>query len=413
MRERTEIAKPLTRAGIYLRKSLKVILPAGLGQASAAVVSTAAANLQSLGFGIAPPLQERLLTLADEQVVAWYDGVLPILRQMVGADRAFAPMYPNFPAQVMEASDAELYFNAVTHYFGFMLSDALGDPSLVVLPQYETQPRPALEQLPALEELSALRWIDLGSKHEFDALFTQLAGANGALSASDREILCWFAAHRPVGPLLPASIPQKETLALLAATLPDATPLLPHVRTATDVLRLAVALSDGDVSLAEPTRFRNFSKRERRFLLGCLERTGETRTEDMLRWKERWLRLGERLHPGDFKTRFPRALAAFDALRNGTPIETFNARAEVAVVMGETAATLELLRQRPGDFARRLDHALRNDRNPAALLAGFLEVASAVATPVLADGLTRLAAQSITGFRDRVCRGSATLQRAA
>lgn len=34
-----------------------------------------------------------------------------------------------------------------------------------------------------------------------------------------------------------------------------------HVRTATDVLRLAVALSGGDVSLAEPRKFGKFRRR--------------------------------------------------------------------------------------------------------------------------------------------------------
>ena len=35
---------------------------------------------------------------------------------MVGAHIQFAPMYPNFPQQMMDLSDADLYINAIIHY---------------------------------------------------------------------------------------------------------------------------------------------------------------------------------------------------------------------------------------------------------------------------------------------------------
>ena len=70
-------------------------------------------------------------------------------------------------------------------------------------------------------------------------------------------------------------------------------------RTATDVLRLITAMSDGDVSLAENTKFRSLKRRERRVLMALLESCGNIE-EDMLRYKGRWIRIGERLHPADF-----------------------------------------------------------------------------------------------------------------
>ena len=40
-------------------------------------------------------------------------------------------MYPNFPKQVMEASDLELYLNAITHYWMAAVRDvAQGQPRL-------------------------------------------------------------------------------------------------------------------------------------------------------------------------------------------------------------------------------------------------------------------------------------------
>ena len=134
--------------------------------------------------------------------------------------------------------------------------------------------------------------------------------------------------------------------------------------TATDVLRLAVALSGGDVSLATPCEFGKFRRAERALLLGWVERAG-SRTEDMLRWKGRWVRLGERLHPGEYAGRFPQAAAAFDVLRNDRPFETFNGRVEAALARGDAAAVLELLDARPGELARRLDHLARTAADPA------------------------------------------------
>ena len=365
----------MNRIEIYLEKSRKVILPRGRGGATQEIISTAAKNLQALGFGLSTPLLERLGTLSNDEIAEWYNNILPALREMVG-DRSFNPMYPNFPKQVMEASAAELYFNAMTHYFGFVMSDLLDDPNLVVLPHYEKEARPILE------EFHELRWIDLGSEEDFDTIFTKLIASNGSLSESDKEVVRWFAENRGVEDLIPEKISQKETLAFLVGVLPQEY-LIPAIKTATDTLRVAVTMSEGDVSLAEPTKFRNFSKKERRFLLGCLERAGNLLTEDMLRWKDRWIRLGERLHPGDFKKRFPKTFRAFDVLRNNMPFETFNTRVEFAIKVGNAKATLGLLCQRPGDFARRLDHVLRTHEHQDMIVDGFSGVARDVSTPVL------------------------------
>ena len=59
-------------------------------------------------------------------------------------------------------------------------------------------------------------------------------------------------------------------------------------------------MSGGDVSLAESAKFRNFTRRERRALLELLENCDNS-TENMLRWKGRWIRLGERPHHGEYR----------------------------------------------------------------------------------------------------------------
>ena len=187
-------------------------------------------------------------------------------------------------------------------------------------------------------------------------------------------------------PALPETIPNKEVLAFVGSLIPEDPVLKKYVRTATDTLRLAVAMSGGDLSLAESAKFRNFTRRERKALLELLENCHNI-TEDMLRWKGRWIRLGEKLHPGEYRDRFPKAAGSFDVLRNNAPFPTFNSQVENAVRSRNIREAIDLLRDRPGEFARRLDHLLRLSPGMD-IVSEFGEVASSVSTAVLLQTLT-------------------------
>ena len=389
---------------IYLRRRRRVLLPPGTAVAPLVPVypATLLKNLESLGFTLSAELLARVETLTLEELREFYEALLADLRAMLGATQALQPMYPDFPAQVMAAPVAELYLNAVVHYLTGLL------------PHY-----PATERAPLTGQVQLQR-IGLGTEAEFTGLFTNLMRANTSLSTQDQADLAWFVAHyrATIADYLPATVPQKENAALLGSLLLVHAPgpatdawLLQHLRTATDVLRLAVAMSGPsappvsakrplrrgappavptgpDLSLATSTRFRSFSRTERRQLLGLLEQSsGGHPTEDMLRWPGRWLRLGERLHPGEFKNRFPQSYAAFDVLRNDREFHTFNGRVEQALAAGQLLAAAQLLRTRPGELARRLDHLLRlaapDSDEAGQILAAFGEVAAQVSTPVL------------------------------
>ncbi|PDV96649.1 hypothetical protein [Candidatus Chloroploca asiatica] len=168
------------------------------------------------------------------------------------------------------------------------------------------------------------------------------------MSPADRADLAWF--FQTYGDaalaLIPTTVPHREHAALLGALLlrhtsRGAERLPTYVTTATDVLRLAVALSDGDVSLANPTKFRSFARAERRLLLERLEACGSI-IEDMLRYPEPWKRLGERLHPGEYQARFPQSAAAFEVIRNDRPVATFRSKVEGAIAAGQIDAALTL-----------------------------------------------------------------------
>jgi len=396
--------------GIYLRRLRKVGLPPPAvegGPAGRACIATLLKNLEPLGYVFSEKLVQGCLTLSTEQLGALYRELLAHLEKSRGAHRKHRPMYPGFPAQVMALPEAELYLNALLHYWTDGAYFPNGAPSPAT--DREVEPDAARSGLPAwigrirdhltqdvlterppLDEEPGPTVLDLGSIEEFEALFTAVAGANVSLSEQDREDLAWYVRRYgdDIERLLPERVPQKENVAYLAGLLMAHTSQAPaflerYVKTATDVLRLAVAQSGGDVSLAQSTRFRNFSRPERRLLLRLLDRCPAP-VEDMLRWKGRWIRLGERLHPGEHAQTFANAAAAFDVLRRDQPYPTFNGAIENALETRDVAGAVERLAARPGDFARRLDHLLRLERYAqGSIIDRFARVARSVSTPVL------------------------------
>lgn len=107
----------------------------------------------------------------------------------------------------------------------------------------------------------------------------------------------------------------------------------------------------------------------------------------MLRYKERWIRIGERIHPSEFDCsrytlEYDRAINAFDKLRNNRKIETFAGKVEFDLAYGEYESALAELVKRPGELARRLDQLLRETYKEP-VIRSFASVAEKVSTPVL------------------------------
>jgi stress response protein SCP2 len=336
-------------------------------------------NYESLGFTFSRTLQEVLLTKTKEELAAINDVILPALKERVGDSVKYRPMYPNFPQQVMDASDAELYINALLHYFG----DWVG---VRIMPQYEKEDRP-----PLLES-TELRVITVADDAKIHELLGGLMSSRTSISEADRQEVARYIKHFGSHATIPDEFNHKEIMAFVVKTILDNNidiDINRYFKTATDVLRLAVAMSDGDVSLKDNTKFINFKRKTRRLLLSLLESCGEI-AEDMYIYRMRWIRLGERLHPGDYKEKYPKTIKAFDKIRDDLPIERYNSLVEKYIEEKDIDKLLPLLAQRPGYFARRLDHILRiapESKNRAFMVTRtilrFRDVACKVSTPVL------------------------------
>ena len=370
-------------------------------EASRVLVATFCRNIQSLGYILAPLVIKRLARVEEDELVPILGEILSILRELKGV-HAYRPMYPNFPKQVMEASDAELYINAILHYLSVFFADVTGDKDYIWLPKYRKEAREPLD------EKIKLRVLGLGYGEDLLPLARQIARSNTSLSEADRGDLGFLVDEFPLEDMQDG-VANKETLAFLGAIyLNRDYAITPAAKTATDVLRLAVALSGGDLSLAEPCKFRGFKRAERRKLLSILESCGSLE-EDMLRWEGRWLRLAEKLHPGDYCDKYKRAFTAINALRNGTTAQTLRSKVEESVRAGHVVSAVKLLSDRPGDFGRRLDHLLRKARTEggkAAAAEAFLDVAAEASTPVLLQMMSHFDHRQEGGERTVFPKGS-------
>lgn len=373
---------------IFVRRFKKVVLNHNSSSEvlPSHYVATVVKSIEPLGFCMSAALIEACKHLSLSELTALKSMIFQCLAKEKGAHQTLTPMYPDFPKQVMDMSEAELYLNAMVHYFSagkYMPAKAKKLFGFIPVPQRAP-----------LVEAAGLQLLDLSTFDDFEVTFKQLLTANSSLSVVDQQDIADYIEFfdGAVEPFLPAQIVNRENKAfvlgqLLLRTESGAIDAFALARkycdTSTDILRLAVALSAGDVSLAKPVKFKTLKRSVRKLLLGLLE-CQPNLVEDMLRWKNRWIRLGEKLHPGEFKNEFPQAYGAFDVLRNGLPSNTFNSRLEKALELNDVEAALALLKTRPGDFARRLDHLLRIAGGRQEDVAfDFGKVAGKVSTPVL------------------------------
>ena len=354
---------PKTR--ICLKKLAGVVLP-GNRFSNPEQAATLAASMMSLGFAPSRELHAALETSSEEELQAFQREVIPLLSELKGAHVEHEPLYPNFPAQVMAASELELFLNAITHYW------SLGTW------------QPAYEKLPREWHFEHTKFREIGrvTNEDYLALFPRLLSSNDSLSPEDRGYIEHFMVEEPELSF-PEAIPFKETMCVVAGMfLRAGKDISPLVKTATDVLRVVTYLNEGDVSLAANTRFKSMPRAQRRQIVALLEERANE--EDIDRHRGKWVRLFHSLHVSEYASARLEAIAS--KIRNNEKIVTFNGRVEAALQERRLSELVALLRQRPGVFARRLDELLRvfgeaEDRR--AIFAAFANVADQIPTRIL------------------------------
>lgn len=360
------------------RKNLLIVEPTNADYEQTkneqALVVTMMKNVQSLGYTFSKELFEALSHMNRDELKVFYSDLIPALKELVGADVEYNPMYPNFPTQVAEMDGIELFINAIVHYWSFG----------TLMPEYEKD-----ERLPLID-VNKMALLSTGNHEDLMEIFKNLVASKTSLSAQDKEDVTTIIKDcADYANYLPDEIPLKENVALIGkliieeAPVKSASAISKYFRTATDVLRLVTALSDGDISLAGKTKYRNLKRRERRMILDLLANCGNI-TEDLFRYQYEWIRVAEILHPFEYNyPRYKDVNKAFDTLRNDKKPLMFGGKVQAAILRKDMKAAADLLKSRPGEFARQLDKVLRDSDNPAYILECFKSVAVEISAPVL------------------------------
>lgn len=357
---------------LVIRHTHRLPRPKGSAGEGATAARQFDAVLASVGFKLSAELLERLSGLSGAAVVHTARRTLRTVKEMVGDHVRHNAYFIDFPANVPDTE--EFWMRCVTKALsddkarGTVLTQlAHGVLDLLSLPAYGRYQHTYEEMLAVQDELIAsagdrVTVLHLGRDldDELTDLYLALAGSTTPLGEDHLRDLEVLAGRCALGPQ-PESIPVRENRAVVnEARLAVGADLL--LDTVVDVLRLACALSDGDVTLQEPTRFRTLRRPIRRALLAGLDAViaaNPAKLADVHAHREPFKRLGERLHPHEYP-RWPHAADVFAVARGEKEARSFDSRVEELLDAFDVPGAVRLLESAPGKLFRALDLLLRN-----------------------------------------------------
>lgn len=355
---------------LIIQKTLRVpaaVSPAGDGAAAARQFD---AVLLSVGFKASRELLEYLSALNADTVIDTAVAALAAVRKLVGDHVEHNVYFKDFPANVPDTMEfwLGLLSQALVQADGSPVPAVLdiGGLDLLALPGYGAYQHSYADMLAAHDEFvpvagDRVTVLHLGGSldEETRGLYRDLAGSTTPLSEDDLQLLGLLAAWCADGSQ-PEAIPIRENRALInRVRLAHGKPLL--VDTVTDVLRLACALSGGDVTLQQPTRLVSLTRRDRRALLAALDAVVLTNPhvlEDVPVRQEQFKRLGERLHPHEYP-QYPNAAEVFAVARGERVVRSLASRVEASFEEGSPDVAVKLLSNAPGMLVRNVDRVAR------------------------------------------------------
>ena len=355
----------MTRNVIAFQKGLLVVPSCGIDNRNMAMITQA--ELMRFGYMLDQTALNQLGYADAADIVEFHNEVIDYLHDITGGKRNYQPIYKGFPEQVMEMPEYELWINQLMGY----LSGGSFHAN-----EWTRAKQSAFEYV-------KYRPIVAGTETDFNKIFITLAQSGTSLTPNDLVVLTWFVQNVPTLEF-PEVIPFKENLCTMIGTLIQFkrdlnTVKLPKLTT-TDILRIIVHQSGGDISLPavpakriklgryrstwieNPDRYKfkiaKFSRPTRRFFLDLLERSNLD-VRDMKLKDQRWIRIGEILHPGEYKSQFPRTYRAFERIRN-EKVKSWHGEVEAAFKVSFENG-LKKLAERPGEFMRKLDWLIRSN----------------------------------------------------
>jgi len=329
------------------------------------LVTTIVSNMAYYGFIPSMEAVEALQKLSKDELAKFWKSTEATLKELTGASKNMEQfvVYKNFPKEVLEKSQAEYWMAQILMYWGlpnelFTQKEEAREPMLekMKLKVLALAKDNTLEKILTSLKSNTARWSDMQTDHAkylVGALKVKTVNVDQFVFKENGIVL----ANQMLKSAIPVELPntvmstalKSKGIAPKSLVLKDIVDV--QMSNATDVLRLAAAMSEGDVSLREKVRFKKFKRNERKFLLEMLENT-KNLVEDCTLRPEVWKKLLAGLHPGDYK--FEKVQKAYDIIYRDD-FTTFNGQVDANVKKLDVSA-LKLLQSRPGDFVRKLHH---------------------------------------------------------
>ena len=339
-------------------------------------------EFMNLGYMIEPNV---LACMTEDEAVRISKNIIPYAKEFLGANNTYVPLYPGFPAQVQDMTEFELLVDQLLHYA------SLGSWVPSVPEKYKALKSAEAYETPSLVKLKGIVPVKVTD------IFYSIVGSVNSITEFDRRAAEWFLDNMEDKLDLTVEIPFKETLCMFLAKYPKL--VEGSSVTITDILRTVVYTQGGDLTLPplpakmvnegsywtkkmvpnparENFKFKKMSRELRRYWLHLIDEKIIKKglkpcVMDGKKYIGRWIRLGEILHPGQYKTRYSNAAKFFDALRNNSSdFKTWNSEImDLYKKVGSKKDECDLreiikkVSERPGEFIRRFDSLYRRADN--------------------------------------------------
>lgn len=409
------------------------------------------AEVMRYGYMFDTKCVKYLNSLPDDELKSFSKEIENYLIDTYGDDGQYCSLFGDFPNGVMELDEIDFFICQFVHY----LSDGEINP---IHPVNDAELKVSYGECMHKD----YKMIEPILMEDFVKIFYNLLSGQQSLTSYDKENIEYLCDHykeivysdgtKPGLLVFPEEIPFKENLCIVATKLNTEF----KFNTITDILRVCVYLSGGDISLPAPVkksqyyrdswlsnpghlarmrrmttanyierwiedekkrlderynsaikdyRFKKFARPTRKTILAMIEKfldenpslaKQEQILEDIKRYRQRWIRLAEILHPGEYKSKYPLTCNLFVIVRNaGTYIQTYNGKVESCRRHGTINDLVAIYKQRPGEFARNLDNLLRNyDYSQDFILDSFKSVINGLSTKVLYELLDHFYARN-------------------
>lgn len=336
-----ELISIIAKQGILLKsRNTKMVKP--LNKLVAAIQS----DLMQLGYILSEDLFYELSLLDNVALIQMRKNIIEPLSEWLGKGETFKTFWGDFPHDVLETSESEMFLMELIHYY------SNGE---FTVPK-ETQRFETIQYL----DLSNLTELRLVTIEEFKNIPYERLKVNQSLSPIDLLILEYFLENMANSFTIPEEIPFKENIVLLQSR-GIITP-----KTVNEVLKVisyectGVSLFNWDI-LKKSLKAKKITRPQRKRYLGWLNALPQQALiNDMYPKRNIWVYIMNKLRVGDYAKQFPNLMFVVNDFRNEkrytSQLGLFYRELEK-----DTYKALKLLAKYPGVYSRKLNELLSND----------------------------------------------------